>query len=174
MAKVILYVASSVDGYIAGPKGEVEWLFHDQDYGYAAFIADVGAVLMGRITYEEVLRLGDYPFSDMESYVFSRTRAGEQDANVRFLAGDIPNLVAELKEGLDKNIWLVGGGQLTREFLRHDLIDEFVLSVHPTILGEGIPLFPPPTPMRGLTFIGCQAFDSGLVQLTYRRGREIE
>ena len=174
MAKVILYVASSVDGYIAGPKGEVDWLFHDQGYGYAAFIVDVGAVLMGRITYEEVLRLGDYPFSDMEGYVFSRTRAGEGDDKVRFLAGNIPDMVADLKEGLDKNIWLVGGGQLTREFLQHDLIDEVVLSIHPTILGEGIPLFPPATPMRGLTLISCQTYDTGLAQLTYRRSRESE
>ena len=170
MARVILYVASSVDGYIAGPKGEVDWLFQDQDYGYSAFIADVGMVVMGRITYEEILRLGDYPFSDMDGCVFSRTRAGERDANVRFLSGDIPAVVAELKEGLEKNVWLVGGGQLTREFLQHDLIDEIVLSVHPTILGEGIPLFPPSTPMRGLTLVGCQTFDTGLAQLTYRRG----
>ena len=169
MPKVILYIASSVDGYIAHLNGEVDWLFHDQDYGYSDFIAGVGVVLMGRITYEQILSFGEYPYHNTEGYIFSRTRAGERDANVRFLSGDIPVLVAELKEGQERNIWLVGGGQMVREFLLHDLIDEIVLSVHPIILGKSIPLFPPHTPQMGLALIGCQAYNTGLVQLAYQR-----
>ena len=135
--KVILYVASSVDGYIARPDGAVDWLEPapepapepaeeaGEDYGYREFIAGVGVVLMGRITYEQILSFGvDYPYPDAAGYVFSRTRAGEQDDNVRFVdVGDIAGLVARLRAEQDKNLWLVGGGQLVREFLRLDLID---------------------------------------------------
>ena len=169
MPQVILYIASSVDGYIARIDGDVDWLFHDQDYGYSDFFADVGVVLMGRVTYEQILTFGDYPYSGTEGYVFSRTLAGEEDDNVRFLSDDISGLVAELKTTQDKDIWLVGGGQLIREFLRHDLIDKIVLSVHPVILGAGLLLFPPDTPQRDLTLIDSQSYATGLAQLTYRR-----
>ena len=185
--KVILYVASSVDGYIARPDGAVDWLEPapepapepgeeageeaGEDYGYREFIAGVGVVLMGRITYEQILSFGvDYPYPDAAGYVFSRTRAGEQDDNVRFVdGGDIAGLVARLRAEQDKNLWLVGGGQLVREFLRLDLIDRIELFILPIILGAGIPLFPPDTPTLNLTLTNCQSYDTGLVQLTYRK-----
>ena len=170
MPKVVLYIASSVDGYIARPDGAVDWLFQEGDYGYSEFIASVGVVLMGRITYEQILSFGiGYPYPGTDGYVFSRTRAGEEDANVQFTDADIPGLVAELKATKDKDIWLIGGGQLIREFLRDDLIDKIILSVHPVILGQGILLFPPDTPQRDLTLVDSQAYDTGLVRLTYRR-----
>ena len=91
---------------------------------------------------------------------------------MQFLAGDLSKLVAEWKAESDKNIWLVGGGQVVREFLLHDVIDEFVLSFQPVLLGEGMPLFLPPTPQLSLTLVDSHAYDSGLVQLTYRRTRQ--
>ena len=193
MPEVILYVAASVDGYIARPDGSVDWLddlpqpgaelepgsklepaggqVEDEDYGYGEFIAGVGVVLMGRVTYEQILSFGvDYPYPGTAGYVFSRARAGEQDDNVRFVAGDdIGGLVARLKAEQDKNLWLVGGGQLVREFLRLDLIDRIELFILPIILGEGIPLFPPATPQRDLTLTDCRAYATGMAQLTYRR-----
>ena len=191
MPEVILYVAASVDGYIARPDGSVDWLddlpepgpepesepetaggqVEDEDYGYGEFIAGVGVVLMGRVTYEQILSFGvDYPYPGTSGYVFSRNRAGEQDDNVRFVAGDdIGGLVARLKVEQDKNLWLVGGGQLVREFLRLDLIDRIELFILPVILGEGIPLFPPATPQRGLALTDCRAYATGMAQLTYRR-----
>ena len=193
MPEVILYVAASVDGYIARPDGSVDWLddlpqpgaelepgsklepaggqVEDEDYGYGEFIAGVGVVLMGRVTYEQILSFGvDYPYPGTSGYVFSRNRAGEQDDNVRFVAGDdISGLVARLKVEQDKNLWLVGGGQLVREFLRLDLIDRIELFILPVILGEGIPLFPPATPQRDLTLTDCRAYATGMARLTYRR-----
>ena len=191
MPDVILYVASSVDGYIARADGAVDWLDParelapepapelapepaeeaGEDYGYREFLAGVGVVLMGRITYEQILSFGvDYPYPDAAGYVFSRTRAGEQDDNVRFVdGGDIAGLVARLRAEQDKNLWLVGGGQLVREFLRLDLIDRIELFILPIILGAGIPLFPPDTPTLNLTLTSCQSYDTGLVQLTYRK-----
>ena len=193
--QVILYIASSVDGYIARPDGNVDWLEElpesspepppepppeptpepsegpGEDYGYHDFLAGVGVVLMGRFTYEQILSFGiAYPYPGTAGYVFSRTRAGEQDENVRFVDdGDIAGLVARLKAEQDKNLWLLGGGQLVREFLRLDLVDRIELFILPVILGEGIPLFPPATPQRDLTLVNCQSYDTGMVQLSYRR-----
>ncbi len=166
--KVIAYIACSVDGYIARRDGDVGWLFHDQDYGFRDFIAGVGAVVMGRTTYEQILSFGDYPWPEIEGWALSRTRAGELDANVRFESGNLSNLVSGLKARQDNNIWLVGGGQVVREFLQRDLVDQLVLSVHPLILGDGIRLFPPQTPQQVMSLVETQAFDTSLVQLTYQ------
>ncbi len=182
MPEVILYIAASVDGYIARPDGSVDWLPPSpetggspaEDYGYAEFIAGVGVVLMGRVTYEQILSFGgDYPYPGTAGYVFSRSRAGERDEHAQFVDGaDIPGLVAQLKASQDKNIWLVGGGQLVQEFLRQDLIDRIELFILPVVLGAGIPLFPPDTPQRGLTLTGCRAYPAGIAQLSYRASRD--
>ena len=179
MPEVILYIAASVDGYIARPDGAVDWLPPPppseagpaEDYGYSAFIAGVGVALMGRATYEQIRSFcGDYPYPGIDGYVFSRTRAGQRDEYARFVDGsDIPGLVARLQGEQDKNIWLVGGGQLVREFLRLDLIDRIELFLLPLLLGAGIPLFPPATPPRNLHLAGCQAYPDGIARLTYRR-----
>ena len=182
MPEVILYVAASVDGYIARSDGSVDWLepppetggetgrSRAEDYGYSEFIAGVGVVLMGRVTYEQILSFGAYPYPGTAGYVFSHTRAGEQDDNVQFVDGsDLAGLVARLKAAQAGNLWLVGGGQLVREFLRLDLIDRIELFIAPVILGDGIPLFPPATPQRDLKLAASQAYGSGFVRLTYRR-----
>ncbi len=179
MPDVILYVATSLDGYIARADGSVDWLDElpaptgegSGDYGYGEFIAGVGVVLMGRVTYEQVLSFDvDYPYTEQEGYVFSRTRAGQRDEYAQFVAGDdIPGLVAQLKEKGTGHIWLVGGGQLVREFLALDLVDRIELFILPTVLGEGIPLFPPPTPRRNLNLASCQSYDNGMVHLSYVR-----
>ena len=178
MPEVILYIAASVDGYIARTDGAVDWLPAPpesgtgpaEDYGYAEFIAGVGVVLMGRVTYEQIRAFGgNYPYPDTDGYVFSRTRAGERDEHAQFVDGtDIPGLVSRLKAEQDKNLWLVGGGQLIRKFLRLDLIDRMELFLLPLLLGEGIPLFPPATPQRSLTLTGCRAYADGIAQLSYR------
>ena len=179
MPEVILYVASSLDGYIARSDGAVDWLDEiaqppdgkEEDYGYAEFIAGVGTVLMGRVTYEQVLSFGvEYPYPGTAGYVFSRTRAGEKDENVEFVEGaHIAGLVGRLKAASDKDIWLIGGGKLVQEFVKLDLIDRIELFILPVILGSGIPLFPPTTPQRNLTLENSRSFEGGMVQLTYRR-----
>lgn len=181
MPEVILYVAASLDGYIARSDGAVDWLDEipapddgpAEDYGYGEFIAGVGVVLMGRVTYEQVLSFGvDYPYPGTAGYVFSRTKAGQRDKNVEFVDGaDIPGLIERLKASQDKRIWLVGGGQLVREFLTLDLIDRIELFILPVILGEGIPLFPPATPQRDLTLAASRSYPNGTARLTYRRER---
>jgi len=166
MPKVVLFIATSLDGYIAGPAGEIDWLFHDADYGYTAFFDSVETLVMGRKTYELSLSFGEWPYGDKPAYVFTR-RSPPDDPRVTFVAGDASGLISELRARSSKDIWLVGGGALVSTFLQEGLIDEFVISVHPQLLGAGIPLFAPGAPHRALRLIGVTPFESGLVQLHY-------
>ena len=166
---MVLYVASSLDGYIAGPKGEIDWLFHDQDYGYNEFFATIDTVVMGRKTWELSRSFGPWPYGKAKSYVFSRTMYGESDERSIFVHEEIGPFIRQLKNQPGRDIWLVGGGQITLEVLKEDLVDEFVISIHPILLGGGIPMFPPGFPRIKLKFAGSQDYGSGLCQLTYER-----
>jgi dihydrofolate reductase len=168
MRNLVLYIATSLDGYIARPSGEIDWLFDDQDYGYKAFIAGIDTVLMGRKTYETALSFGDYPYKGMRGFVFSRT-ARIPDDRVSFASGDPAELIRELKNAPGKKLWLVGGGEIISECVRHDLVDEYRIFVHPLLLGAGIPLFKKGLPARRLKFVRTGSFSSGLVELSYRR-----
>lgn len=169
MNKIKLFVASSLDGYIARTDGSVDWLFIDNDYGYSSFYESVGVVVMGRKTYEQVLTFGDYPYRGKEGIVLSHSKAGQSDAHVRFMAGSLSDLVAELRGLSGQDIWLVGGAELTKDFLAAQLVDELILSIHPVLLGSGISLFVAQQVEQPLALVSCQPFDSGLVQLHYRR-----
>jgi dihydrofolate reductase len=166
MRNLVLYIATSLDGYIAGPSGEIDWLFDDQDYGYESFLAGIDTVLMGRRTYETALSFGDYPYKGMRGFVFSRT-ARLPDDHVTFASGDPATLVLELKNAPGKKIWLVGGGEIVSECFRHGLIDEYRIFVHPIVLGAGVPLFKEGLPRRRLKFLRSESFNSGLVELSY-------
>lgn len=169
MRQVVLFIASSLDGYIARTSGDVDWLFTDQDYGYNDFFALVDTVLIGRRTYEQILALGDYPYVGTQGFVFSRTRGGEHDNNVEFISSELTNFIEDLKSGTGKDIWLVGGASIIQSCLQHELIDKFVISIHPIILGNGIPLFRVPSLMTELNLLHCRSFATGLLQLTYLR-----
>jgi dihydrofolate reductase len=168
--QIVLYIATSLDGFIAGKSGEIDWLFTDQDYGYAGFLDTIDVVIMGRKTYEQVLTFGEYPYKGIEGYVFSRSRAGAKDENVTFVSAHLPRFVGSLRAKPGKDIWLAGGAEVVHAFMQHNLIDEYVLSIHPIILGSGIPLFKPPALTTKLVFLKSRTFGSGLVQLTYGRG----
>lgn len=144
-SNVILYIAVSLDGYIARPNGAVDWLDDvegDGDNGYSEFYIQVGTVVMGRKTYEEVLRLTDeFPYAGKACYVLSRKNHDHQP-DVTFTDEELGSLVSRLKEQSDGYVWLVGGGQLVKQFLEKKLIDEIELYIIPKLIGEGIPLFP--------------------------------
>jgi dihydrofolate reductase len=169
MRKVVLFIATSLDGYIADTSGGVDWLFTDQDYGYTVFLETIDSVIMGRTTYEQILSFGEYPYSSKTGFVFSETRSGDRDENVEFVSGDVKSFVENLRQSPGKDIWLIGGGKLVRSFVQENLIDMFIIYVHPIILGAGISLFPSPLSTTHLTFQKSQAFDTGLVQLVYER-----
>ena len=165
MRKVVLFIASSLDGYIARQNGDIDWLFTDQNYGYTNFLDSIDTVFMGRKTYEQVLTFGEYPYQEKNSYVFTKNLDFSANSDVEVVT-ELETFVNNLKLLDGKNIWLVGGSLLIRDFLNKNFVNEVILSVHPIILGEGIPLFANPN-TTSLQLTGCQTYSSGLVQLSY-------
>lgn len=138
------------------------------------FFATVDTAIMGRKTLEAGLRLsgGKLPETTMKMYVMSRTQPpGERDGVI--FANESPAaLVGRLRKQRGKNIWMMGGGELAREFFREDLIDELYLGIVPVLLGEGIPLFPAGFPERKFTLVENKTYSQGLIALRYERARE--
>ena len=168
MRKVTLFIASSLDNFIARLDGGIDWLFSDGDYGYERFYDSIDTVLMGRKTYETAVRLGE-GFSGKECYVFTRFPENDlKTAENIHLESDPPNLVKRLRLAKGKDIFLEGGGETISAFLNDGLIDEIVLSVHPIILGGGIPLFNNVKKEVKLQLMNSTRYQSGLVQLHYQ------
>lgn len=170
--RIVLFIACSLDGYIAGPNGELDWLFHDADYGYGDFVAGVDTVIMGRKTLDTVLGFGAYPYAGMQGFVYSRTRLGEAAKGAVYTQQRPPDLVSRLRAEEGRDVWLVGGGEVIRAFLADDLVDCLRLFVHPVLLGAGVPLFPSGFPRRDLRTTGHQAFPGGLQELCFERVAE--
>lgn len=164
--KVVLYVACSLDGYIAGPDGDIRWLFTDQDYGYADFLKRIDSIIMGRKTYDQLLDMGDFPYAGKDCYVFSRSAMGG-DENVEFVNSPVKEFIEGLRANDGKDIWLVGGSELIHDFMLAAIVDEFIISIHPMILGQGIPLFRTGLPTYELQLVNSESFSSGLVQMSY-------
>jgi dihydrofolate reductase len=168
MRKVILGLGISLDGYIARPDGSVDFLFMPKDYSMAPFFATIDAAIMGRKTYEVSLKMGGGSFgSPMKSYVMSRTLpAGERDG-LHFVKQSPAALVRRIRAKPGKNIWLMGGGEIARAFLKADLVDELYLGVVPVLIGEGIPLFPPSFPQREFESLENNTYSQGMIALRY-------
>lgn len=167
MRRVHLFIATSLDGYIAGPNDSLDWLFTDEDYGYDAFIESVDVLAMGRRTFEVVLGLGEWPYAGKRTYVFSRSENPPLDPRVTFTSESPAEWVAARQAEAGGDLWLVGGGELIRDFLDAFVVDDITISVHPTLLGGGLPLLPEGTHRHLLRLVEHRAFDSGLVQMRY-------
>ena len=170
---IILYIATSLDGFIARKDGSIDWLSPyengPEDYGYKDFLKTVGIVIMGNTTYKQVLTFGEFPYRGKDCFVFTRNKENRKDENVTFVSKNAKDFVIQLSE--NKNIWLVGGASIIDEFLKFDLIDEFIITIIPILLGEGIPLFKERSNEKKLKLIDVKTFDPGLVQLYYKRKR---
>jgi dihydrofolate reductase len=171
--KLILYIATSVDGYIAGPGDDLSFLSRvekeGEDYGYADFIANVDTVILGRRTYDWVVRhAGFFPHADKEAYIITRT-ARPQEGNTIFYTGDLKELVTRLKQQEGKNIFCDGGAEVVHALLREELVDEVTISIIPVMLGDGISLFKDGRPQMPLELVTATSFYTGLVQLHYKR-----
>lgn len=172
MRKLILYIAASLDGYIATTEDGLDFLSlveqEGQDYGYGAFIQTVDTVIVGRRTYDKVISMGfDFPHADKETYILTRTPK-PSIGSVSFYTGDIKELVTQLKQASGKNIFCDGGAQVVTLLLNEQLIDEVILSVVPVILGNGIRLFQEGLPEQRLQLHSTRSFEKGLVQLHYK------
>jgi len=171
--KVILYIAMSLDGYIATENNELDWLsiveIPNEDYGYEKFVKGVDTVIMGRKTYDKVLSYGvNFPHKGRKCYVISRARTGF-DENVEYYSGNLKNLIEDLKNREGSNIFVDGGAEIVNELLRIDMIDEFIISIIPIFLGSGIRLFKDGRPNQRLKLKSTKEFTSGLVQLWYEK-----
>jgi len=170
---VIVHIATSADGYIAGPDGELDWLTSRPApkgfYGMNAFMKSIDTTLLGRKTYEVSLRLGATFGSKSRTIVFSR-HAPPPNAppGVEFVSGPIAPFVSRLREQKGKGIWLMGGGELIASFLDEQAVDEFVISVVPVFIGDGIPLIARRHRHVPLDLQSIERFEDGLVQLHYR------
>jgi dihydrofolate reductase len=172
-SKVIVYIAVSLDGFIAKKEGDISWLepanLPQEDYGYSQFMETVDTVIMGRKTYEKILTLVDeFPHQDKHCYVLSRQAAHEKDAYVTFYQGDITNLVNKLKSNTTKNIYIDGGAEVIHALRQESLIDEYILFITPILLGSGIPLWKEIQVEERLIFLGSQTYLSGYVRLHYQ------
>lgn len=175
MRKISLFIATSLDGYIAKPDDDLSFLRlmekEGEDYGYEEFTNTIDTVIVGRRTYDYVLEeIGPshYDNGQRDIYVITRTERPQVGRTI-FYTGDITELVKRLKSEKGKNIYCDGGAEIINELLKHDLIDEFIISVIPVLLGDGIKLFKDGRPEQRLEFITAKTFETGLIQLYYRR-----
>lgn len=171
MPRTILYIATSLDGYIATPTGDVEWLegYEDSLAGFDDFIRTIGAAVMGRATYDFAAS-SPWHFKMMPVGVLTSRPIVDPPPGVFAHPGPVSDLVSTLHKRTDKDIWLLGGGKTIRAFLDANLIDLARVFVIPTLLGDGAPLFPPgKCDIRRLELQGVQSFRSGVVELAYER-----
>ena len=166
MRKIIVYIATSLDGFIARENGDVDWLPENTASGYEEFYKTIDTVVMGKKTYEQVLTFGEYPYKDKKSYVFTRNNDHTGDENSEFVS-DVDKFVKDTLSNSGKNIWLVGGAEIISPFLNRGFIDEIILSIFPVVLGKGITLFKNIQKEINLELIKTTDYDK-LVELHYR------
>jgi dihydrofolate reductase len=171
--KLILYIATSLDGYIAQANDNLDFLSlvekEGEDYGYTDFVKTVDTVIIGRKTYEKVVSMG---FGNPHPYkkTFVITRRNQPDIeNITFFSGNLSLLVSKLKSENGKNIYCDGGAEIVNELLKQNLIDEFIISLIPILLGGGTKLFKDSYNEQKLTLLAVKHFEKGLVQLHYKR-----
>jgi dihydrofolate reductase len=170
---VIVHIATSADGYIARPDGDLEWLTSRPApkgfYGMGAFVRSIDTKLLGRKTYDASRRLGATFDATTRTVVFSR-QAPPADAppRVEFTDEAIGSFVRRLRERPGKDVWLMGGGELIASFLDERAIDAFVVSVVPVFIGDGIPLIARRHRHVPLELHAVERFEDGVVQLLYR------
>jgi dihydrofolate reductase len=173
MKKVILNLAVTLDGFIEGPNGEIDWCIMDDDMDFGSFISSIDTIFYGRVSYdawgnfqpdttttpaEKELWKGIH---SKNKFVFSSQN--RQDSNATFINSDVANQVAKIKQQGGKDIWLYGGASLIKTFINSNLIDIYKVSVHPVVLGAGKPLFEDLKERISLRLIETNVYKSGVV-----------
>ena len=175
MRKLSLFIATSLDGYIAKPNDDLSFLKlvekEGEDYGYTAFTANIDTLILGRKTHDYVLKeigAAYYDNGERDVYVITRT-AKPKTGRTTFYTGNLASLVQQLKAEEGKDIYCDGGAEVINELLQHDLIDEIIISIIPILLGNGTRLFKDNRPEQLLELVSAKSFDTGLTQLYYKR-----
>lgn len=173
--KLVVYIACSIDGFIAAPNDDLNFLSvvdkEGEDYGYADFIATVDTVIVGRKTYDWVLQHAAFPHADKQTFVITHQQKAVE-GNIQFYNGDMVALIQQIKSSPGKHIFCDGGAAIVNLLLQYDLIDELIISVIPILLGNGTRLFATNRPEQLYSLISSQSFETGLVQLKYERKRQ--
>jgi dihydrofolate reductase len=169
MRRVRYVVAMSLDGYIAGPNGEADWIIMDPEIDFRALFEQFDTFLMGRRTFEAIGGAGGGGQPGAQTIVFSRTLREENYPNLTIISENPERALADLRSKPGKDIWLFGGGSLFRSLLEARLVDAVEVSVIPVLLGEGISLLPPkPSSERfELKLVSSRTFETGIVSLEY-------
>jgi dihydrofolate reductase len=167
MRRVRYGVGMSLDGFIADLRDGMGWMTGDPGYDSKPFFASIDTVLVGRRSYEVMLRHGARSYPGLRTYVFSRTLKAADYPEVTMLADDGAATVTRLRGESGKDIWLSGGGELFRSLLGAGLVDTVEVGVSPILLGQGRPLLPAPSRKQKLKLTHEQAFPSGLLVLYY-------
>ena len=169
MRRIRYQVATSLDGYVAGPNGEADWIIMDPEIDFRAIFDQFDTVLIGRRTFEGMARgkkkVGAMP--GMKTFVFSRTLRQRDYPKVTIVAESGEETLAALRAESGKDIWLFGGGLLFRSLLDAGLVDTVEVAVIPVLLGGGIPLLPPPSKKAQLKLTGHKVYKTGIVSLEY-------
>jgi dihydrofolate reductase len=167
MRRIRYAVAASLDGYIAGPNGEADWIIMDPEIDFRALFEQFDTFLLGRRTFEATRGGGNSEMAGMKTYVFSRTLRQQDYPGVTIVAEDVEKAVASLRAEPGKDIWLFGGGVLFGSLLEAGLVDTVEVAIMPVLLGGGIPLFPPPAKEAKLELTGHKVYKTGIVGLEY-------
>lgn len=167
MPKVRYRVAMSLDGYIAGPKGKIDWIVMDPEVDFAAIMTEFDTLLVGRKTFETMAEAGRTTMPGMKTIVFSRTLQPSKHPEAMIVGEKQNELIASLRKGAAKDIWLFGGGSLFRSLLEAGLVDSVEVSVMPVLLGGGVPFLPSSTGTKKLVLTGHKIYKSGIVSLQY-------
>jgi len=170
--KIILFIAMSLDGFIAKPDGDICFLSmvekEGEDYSYTAFMESIDTVILGRKTYDKVSSMvPEWDYGDRCIYVLTRTPRPDS-GKIKFYSGDLTELATSLKGRNGKNIFCDGGAETVQQLLQENLIDEIIVSIIPILLGDGISLFKTRLQEKKLQLINSKSFEKGLVQLHYK------
>ena len=181
MRNIILDLATTLDGFIEGPNGEIDWCIMDDDMDFEGFLSSIDTIFYGRVSYDawgnfEAAQNSSDTEKSLWSSIHSKKKCvfssqSRQDNNTTFINKNIAESVNTIKAQEGKNIWLYGGAKLIKTFIDLDLIDTYRLSVHPTVLGKGKPLFENINDRISLKLVEVNRFKSGVVQLIYEKGK---
>lgn len=172
MRKLVIFIACSVDGYIAKTNDDLSFLSivekEGEDYGYSEFIKTIDTIILGKNTYNWVTKNVPGHYADKRTIVITHEEK-QPEGNVSFYSGSLPALVNQLRQEPGKNIFCDGGANIIKQLMQEDLIDEYTISLIPVLLGEGTRLFADGRPEQSVQLESVKSFDTGLVQLFYKR-----